>query len=259
MNKILNIYKPLGLTPFQLIQRLRVLKPEYADVKIGFAGRLDPLANGVMLLMIGDATKNRDKYLNLDKEYEFEVLFGASTDTYDTLGTLNYKTIQQFSNLANDLEKKIKHFITIKLGKHVQSYPPYSSKTVDGKPLYWYARNNKISEIKIPTRDIQIYDFDLLDIKKVNIEKLKKIIITNINLVDGDFRQKEILENWNKFFKENETKVFQVAKFRISCSSGTYVRSLANEMGDIFGTGAIALSISRTRAGEYKIENSLRL
>lgn len=256
MNQILNIYKPVGLTPLQLIQELRKKRTEYKDAKIGFAGRLDPLAHGVMLLMIGEETKNRNKYLNLDKEYEFEVLFGVSTDTYDVLGILENKNLK---DVPQDLKEKIIKFIKSRLGKQKQTYPPYSSKEVNGKPLYQYAREGKLSEIKIPEKEIEIYSFDLLNITEVPIEKIKEKIFENINSVDGDFRQQEIIEKWKKFFNLNKNKSFTIAKFKINCSSGTYVRSLANELGKELGSSAIALSILRTKVGNFLLTDSIRL
>src|SRR5687767_12670821 len=88
MNQVLNIYKPIGLTPLQLIKLLKKSKEGYKNIKMSFAGRLDPLAHGVMLLLLGEENKNRDKYLSLDKTYEFKVLFGVETDTFDFLGIL---------------------------------------------------------------------------------------------------------------------------------------------------------------------------
>lgn len=256
MNKVLNIYKPIGLTPFQLIQNLRLLKSEYKYIKIGFAGRLDPLAHGVMLLMVGDETKNRNKYLGLSKEYEFEVLYGLSSDTYDVMGILQSKLINKN---PDNLQEQIKTYIKDKIGKNIQFYPPFSSKTVNGKPLFELAKKDKLKNIEIPSREIEIYKFEFLKFKKVEIGQIEKLVTTNINLVKGDFRQKEIIAKWNQFFKKNSSKIFSIAKFRIHCSSGTYVRSLANEMGNIFNSGGIAISICRTRVGRYKIEDSIKL
>ncbi len=256
MKKIINVYKPIGLTPLQLITKLRSIYPEYKDIKIGFAGRLDPLAHGVMLLMLGEETKKRDKYLGLPKEYEFEVLLGISTDTYDALGILQnliYKPI------PGKLEELISNFIKSKIGKQNQLYPPYSSKEVNGKPLFQWARKNKLGEIKIPEREIDIFDFELLDISAVPTDEIHKRIIGNINSVDGDFRQDEILKNWNELFKLNKSEKLTLVKFKINCSSGTYVRSLANELGQTVGTGAIALSIFRTKVGKHSITNSMKL
>jgi tRNA pseudouridine55 synthase len=256
MEKIINIYKPLGLTPVQLIQKLREDRKEYQGTKIGFAGRLDPLAHGVMLLMIDEETKKRDRYLNLPKTYEFEVLFGMSTDTYDALGIL--QNLNLFPK-PNNLKEQIKKFIHSKLGKQIQPYPPYSSIEVGGIPLYQWARENKLSEIKIPEKEIEIYNFEFLDVLEIPADEIHNRIIENINTVEGDFRQEEIVKKWNVFFDLNKNKQFTVAKFRINCSSGTYIRSLASELGKAIGTGAIALDIFRTKVGNYMIENSIRL
>lgn len=253
---LLNIYKPKGMTPLEVIKILKEKFPEYKDVKIGYAGRLDPLAHGVLLLMVGETTKQKDKYLNLPKEYEFEVVFGVSTDTYDALGIPNV--------LANEAKQSLKNtintFIKSKLGKHFQPYPPFSSKTVNGKALFWWAKKNKLSEIKIPNRKIEIYDFKLLEVNEISSEDLKKEIIQQIDSVKGDFRQKEIKEKWEEFFgKKAPTGAFQTTRFKISCSSGTYVRSIANELGQKLGNGAITLEILRTKVGEYSIKESLIL
>jgi tRNA pseudouridine55 synthase len=255
MNKIINMYKPIGLTPLQLIQEFRIAHTEYQKVKIGYAGRLDPLAHGVMLLMIGDETKERIKYLGLNKEYEFQVLFGVSTDTYDALGLLKENILIK---LPDNLEDKVKKFVTKKRGKHNQNFPPYSSKEVNGIPLYQWARDNKLHEIKIPTKEIEIYNIELDSLYKISIEELKQIIIKNIQGVKGNFRQNEILNLWNGFFNKNKNESVIVGKFKISCTSGTYVRSIAHELGKDLGSGAITLDILRTSVGKYKLIDSIR-
>lgn len=268
MKKIIIADKPIGLTPLQLINKIKSEGKRLEGIKISYAGRLDPLAHGAMILLLGEENKNRNKYLNLDKEYVFEVLFGVRTDTYDALGVLE-NSKPHISHIPPISPISLRKFTKSKLGKHLQSYPPYSSKTVNGKPLYWYARNNKLDEIKIPNRQINIHSFELVEVKQQSLEEIKKIIFENINSVKGDFRQKEILKKWNDFFSYSSSeaqrsreaainfssrqartiKTFPIAKFRIKCSSGTYVRSLANEMGQTFGSGAIAFDICRTKIG----------
>lgn len=267
MHQLLNVYKPKGLTPLETIRLLRKKFPEYENETIGFAGRLDPLAHGVLLLMVGEeTTKEKDTFLNLPKEYEFEVVFGTATDTYDALGIVSPK-VKSHKVLKQGLEyfllSDLMTFIHSKLGKQIQTYPPYSSKTVHGKPLYKWARENKLSEIEIPKREIEIYDFKLIKTKTIDAEKLKKEIVKQIESVSGDFRQEEIKKTWNIFFTVNcEPKTinqFTTAKFSITCSSGTYVRSLVNELGEKLGTGAIALEILRTKIGSYTLDDALRL
>ena len=147
------IYKPKGRTPLQIVDLVRKQFPQYQHEKIGYAGRLDPLAHGVLLLMIGEeTTKQREQYLNLPKAYECEVLFGVQTDTYDALGMLLNSKLQ---TTPENLDKEIKKFINPKLGKQIQPYPPFSSKPVNGKPLFWWAKANKLAEITIPQREIR--------------------------------------------------------------------------------------------------------
>lgn len=256
MVKVLSVYKPIGITPNQLIEKLRKIHSEYRDEKIGFAGRLDPLARGVLLLMIGEETKNRDKYLALSKVYEFQVLFGVETDTFDALG---YLQSNKLSSTPDNLEEGIKEFINSKMGKQVQIYPPYSSKTVLGKPLYWWARNNKLSEIKIPEKEIEIFSFDLIKIEDRPTKLIKEKVLANIAMVEGDFRQEETINKWNNLFESNLAKFFKVASFRIHCSSGTYVRSLVQDLGKEVGSGAIALDILRTKVGDFTISDTLRV
>jgi tRNA pseudouridine55 synthase len=255
MKKIINIYKPIGLTPIQLIQEFRTAYADYQNIKIAYAGRLDPLAHGVMLLMIGDETKERSKYLGLPKEYEFQILFGVKTDTYDALGLFEEKILHK---LPDNFREKIMKFVNEKVGKHSQSYPPYSSKEVNGIPLYQWARDNKLHEIEIPTKEIEIYNFEFISLEEISVQKLKEIIINNIQSVNGNFRQNEILNLWTKFFNKNKTEFLSVGKFKISCSSGTYVRSIANDLGNDLGSGAIALDILRTRVGKHSLKDSIK-
>lgn len=261
MQKLLSVYKEQGFTPLETIKKLKEQFPEYKNKRIGYAGRLDPLAHGILLLMIGEeTTKQRDAYLNLPKEYEFEVVFGMQTDTYDVLGILQNEKV-----IANDPPaggkqsqiQKIESFINSKLGKQIQYYPPYSSKTVNGKPLYWWARQNKLSEIQIPKRTIEIFDLKLMQTNRISATELQKVTTKQINLVTGDFRQEEIKKTWEDFFQNNKTPEFQTARFTIACSSGTYVRSLVNELGRKLGTGALTLEILRIKVGDYTLQDSL--
>lgn len=255
MNKLINVYKPTGYTPLEVIHALRTQFPEYTDIKIGYAGRLDPLAHGVLLLMLGDATKEREHYLGLEKVYEFEVLFGCDTDTYDVLGLLQ-RNAYETKLIVNE---KVNIFVKKHTGTLLQSYPPYSSKTVDGKPLFWWARNGKLSEIEIPKKEVTIFDFTVTGFDQMPQDELKKRITEMIERIKGDFRQEEIHKAWETFFAEKKTKMFHTATFRLSCSSGTYVRGLVHALGEFLGTGAIALDIKRTQVGAYTIEDALRI
>lgn len=264
MQKVININKPLGVTPLHLVKEFQSKNPKLKNKKIAYAGRLDPMAEGVMLLLIKPETRNREKYQRLDKTYEFEILFGVSTDTYDILGIVgnNYikrtKTVFEHTLQGQSFKDQLEKELAKLIGKHEQPYPPYSSARVDGKPLFWWARNGKLNEIKVPNKLIEIYDTKLLGLRLINSKQAKTEILDRIKLVKGDFRQMRIIESWKKFFAICKNN-FLIAKVRIDCSSGTYVRSISREIGKKLGTGAIAYSIRRTKVGKFSIGNSLKL
>jgi tRNA pseudouridine55 synthase len=214
------------------------------------------MAHGVLLLMIGDATKKRDELQQLKKTYEFSVLFGVETDTYDVMGILKSLTPL---NLPTNLIEKIQEHISHIVGLHTQQYPPYSSISVNGKSLYWYAKNDLLHTITIPKKTIQIYSAEFVKTAHISALDLQKNIIDRISKTHGDFRQEEIIECWNQFFTINHELSFALYFFTIECSSGTYVRSIVHELGQFLNCGAIAYEIYRTKVGEYKIDEAIKI
>ena len=220
------VYKKIGETPLMALEALRFDHPEWVGLPMTYAGRLDPVAEGVLLVLVGEDCKEKDKYLSLTKEYELSVLFGFDTDTYDLLGEVSSilkseKPEEVFDFLwsgraYSESDKSIseevrgpKKSITSEgfnlvikkfIGDIKQSYPPYSSRTVDGKPLFQIARDGKIDEVKIPEHIVHIENIEVLESKSVSKEDLGKHINSLINTVKGDFRQKEILETWHSVF-----------------------------------------------------------
>jgi tRNA pseudouridine55 synthase len=224
-----------------------------------YAGRLDPMASGLLIILAGEETKNKEKYLALPKEYEFEVLFGFATDTYDILG----KVIKKFKKPARNafsiadavgaIQKNLKYFT----GKFKQKYPAYSSRTVAGKPMFAYARAGE--EVEIPEREVFVKSLKLLKIKKISRTKLLQNIEKRIKKVNGDFRQKEILKIWRKNLNSkgggnSSALKYYIASFKIKCGSGTYVRGIANSLGENIGVPALAYSIKRTKIGKWTKE-----
>jgi tRNA pseudouridine55 synthase len=253
INPILNVYKPVGKTPLQVVNYLKERHPEYKNKKISYAGRLDPMAEGVLVLLVEKENKKRKLYEKLDKTYKFNVLLGASTDSYDILGIINSFSFKKTFNLS----KKIKKILPLFKGVKTQAYPPFSSAVYKGRPLYWWARKKRLSEVKIPSKKIIIYSLKLNNIKSLKTSNLKKDIFKKIGLVKGDFRQEKILVKWQDFFKTCPLKTFQVISLTVKCSSGTYIRSLAVEIGKKLNTPSLCLTIKRNRVGEFKLKNSL--
>jgi tRNA pseudouridine(55) synthase len=237
---IFELYKKEGETPLEAIEKFRKENVRFGDQKMTYAGRLDPMAEGVLLVLVGEECKNKDEYLGLDKEYEFEILWGFQTDTYDTLGIPKINTRFKHSDILENVGmlEKMK-------GKFRQKYPPYSSMTVKGKQLFQWAREERLTEIEIPDAEIEIYEAEFLGNRKIEKEELLKNILSRIDKVAGDFRQEEIKKEWKNILNNNlDVRVpseFVISKFRIKCSSGTYVRGVANELG------GIAYGIKRTR------------
>jgi tRNA pseudouridine55 synthase len=204
------------------------------------------MAEGLLLVLAGN-TKEKEIYLSMDKTYEFEVLWGFSTDTYDCLGIVTNGD----GKMPKKIEERIPSLLDTIRNKKVQIYPPYSSRTVEGKPLFQWAREKKIEEIDIPERGIKIFSIEDTDTRLVSKQELLNEIIYKINLVKGDFRQQEVINQWSSILQNTREEHFLISKFKASVSSGTYIRGLAHEMGEYFGNGAIAFWIKRTRVGEY--------
>ena len=244
--KILLLNKKEGETPLEALGAFRAKNKKYKDVKMTYAGRLDPMASGLLLVLAGEETKNKEKYLALEKEYRFEILFGFATDTYDILG----KIVRQDLTIKKREIINIKSYLKSFLGESMQSYPIYSSKTVSGKPLFTYARSGK--EVDIPERKIIIKKLKLEKIRTINNKKLLQNIERRIKRVKGDFRQEEILKIWRKKLSLSRQPDFFLASFGIKCGSGTYVRGIADNLGKRIGIPALAFSIKRTKIGKWK-------
>ena len=251
---ILNLYKRFGETPIERLFRLKREDPSYADTVLSYVGRLDPMAEGVLLVVLGEENKNREKYLSFSKEYVAEILWGFETDSYDLLGMV---TKEVFFEASKEFELKIETEVGKLIFEAEQAYPPYSSKTVEGKALWQWAREGKISEISIPTREINIESVFVISHNLIRGGVLKETIEAKIAKAKGNFRQKEILGRWQKALKGREEEVFLSATISFAVSSGTYIRGLAHTLGQRLGSGGMVLSLIRTRVGEYVLEEAL--
>ena len=240
------LYKPIGQTPNELIDNYK--KENVNAKKVSFAGRLDPMAHGTMALLVNEECKLHDSYISRDKTYEFEILFGFKTDTFDVLGKL-----LEFNNPI-DFNSSIENIYLDNYTKQFnQEYPPYSSIVVNKKPLWQWAKLGLIDTIKIPSKLVEIYEFDEIenDSKIDSYEDLQKNILNMINSLSEinkpKFRTDSIIKIWTNFFKTHNITIKPIIKkYRAKVSSGTYIRSISNQIGNEIGCGAIALNIKRT-------------
>jgi len=252
MKKVIVLNKKEGETPLEALESFRAKNSKYSNIPMTYAGRLDPMASGLLLILAGEETKNKEKYLVEDKEYKFEVLFGFATDTHDILGKVARQDLVTFNK--KELIKEIKNNLNKFIGEKIQKYPIYSSKTVKGKPLFSYARNGET--VEIPERKIFIHKLKFEKVREIDNLKLLKNLEKRIGKVQGDFRQKEILSLWNKSLNDESifsNKKLFIASFNVKCSSGTYVRVLADSLGLAIKIPALAFSIKRTKIGRYML------
>lgn len=256
MKDILNLYKERGETPLERIERFRKANTEYKNVPLSYAGRLDPMAEGVLLVLAGEANKKKNEFLNLEKEYVFDVLFGFATDTYDILGVMaDAVTRASHKPIRTPL---LVEYIAQMPGVRVQKYPPFSSKPLEGKPLFVHARKGNLSSFELPEHKIEIFSASLIGMSRISDKELLEDVIKSVQSVKGDFRQERTLHLWEDALRLLYGMSFDVARISIHCGSGTYVRSLANELGEQLGMPALALRIQRTRVGKYKVRGAQR-
>ena len=226
MDGIINIYKPKEWTSHDIVAKIKRITGE----KVGHTGTLDPLAQGVLPILIGKGTQCSKYLVNHDKKYRVELKLGKRTETLDAEGKIiEEKEIPQNmleqSNKSN-IEKTLKTFEGeieqkeakhLKVYKHKKQHRIYSAIKVKGKKLYEYARKGQ--EVEIPTRKITIYSIELKQIKKE-----KNIII-----------------------------------FDVYCSKGTYIRTLCEDIAKKLNTIGYMQNLLRIQVGEFNIKDSITL
>lgn len=207
MNGILIINKEKNWTSHDVVAKIRKITGE----KVGHTGTLDPLATGVLPILIGKGTKFSKYLIEHDKVYEVELELGKKTDTADAEGRIieEKKVDEEYIN-AN-LQKVLKSFI----GKQEQIPPMYSAIKKNGKKLYEYARAGE--KVEIEPRKIEIYNIELL---------------------------------------KYEDKCINL---KVSCSKGTYIRSLCEDIAEKLNTVGYMRNLNRLQVGKFKIENAIKI
>jgi tRNA pseudouridine55 synthase len=204
MNGVLIIDKPAGMTSHDVVNRVRRLLRERS---IGHLGTLDPMATGVLPLVIGRMTRLAQFYTASEKTYLGEIRFGFATDTYDADG----EPTSSSQPVALSLEK-VRELASKFQGRMEQMPPPFSAKKIKGVPAYKLARKNV--EVELQPVSVEIKEFEILGI-------------------DGDR-----------------------ASFRARVASGTYMRSVAHEMGRQLGAGAHLASLRRIQVAEFELADA---
>lgn len=204
---VLNLDKPKGITSQEAVTRVKRL---FKAKKAGHAGTLDPIATGVLIVCLNEATKITRFLSDLDKEYAAELRLGERTDTYDSEGRVTEK-IEGFSVEEQEVREALDAF----RGEITQLPPMYSAVKVSGRPLYKLARKGLTAEV--PER---------------------KVFVSALSLTRFDP---------------------PFVGLRVSCSKGTYIRTLADDIGRALGTGAHVTALRRVRIGDFMEEDSAPL
>lgn len=256
--KYVVLNKAVGETPLSCAESWRQAHPQFIGVPLSYAGRLDPMASGKLLVLIGDECKVQEIYHGLDKRYEFSVLFGVSSDTGDVLGRLEY-AIKPPEVVMTDLRKTISGLT----GSITLPYPHFSAKTVKGKPLHVWTLEGRLGEITVPKQTSTVYSLKLShlitkkrsDIYREASTKIETIpvVIDPRKALGNDFRRSDVRADWSRFKDSGHPDdAFMIADFHCTASSGTYMRSLAEEIGRRLGIKALAYSIHRTHIGKFQ-------
>ena len=207
LGSMLLIDKPVGITSFDVIYRLRRW---HGVEKAGHAGTLDPLASGLLIVCMGKETKNLHRFSDLEKEYVGTMELGIRTPSFDMETEVTER--MDASGVTRDaLDSVITRFV----GRQLQMPPMYSAVKHQGKPLYKYARRGKVLERK--SKEIEI----------------RELVVTRF--------------------------APPLVEFKVVCTKGTYVRSLANDIGAALGLGAVLTALRRTRIGKYRVEDAVTL
>jgi tRNA pseudouridine55 synthase len=201
------IDKPAGKTSHDVVDAVRHLA---GFRQIGHLGTLDPLATGVLVLLLGRATRLVQFYNGRRKRYTAGFRFGFATDTYDSEGEA------QGPDAAPHLDRAaLEAFAAERIGRFEQMPPVFSAKKIHGRPAYELARKKQPVELKAV--EVELFEYKLTEIEG------------------------------------------SIARFVIECSSGTYIRSLAHEMGQKVGCGAHLAEITRTAVGEFSLDQAIKL
>lgn len=241
--------KPMGPSAYQALCALRDESPALQRCKLGHSGRLDPLAEGLLAVLIDDENKSVASLRAADKSYEVEVLFGVATDSFDSLGVV--RAVRESAVRESALRELLPRWT----GEVMQRCAPFSQARVNGRSLI--ALGHAGVEVERPARPRSIASISLQRTAIVTMGEITGEALRRVSLVRGDFRQEQLRASWRRF--EGDARELSVARLTVDCSAGTFMRSLAYDLGEAMGVPAMAWTIRRTRVGGLTLDGARRL
>lgn len=243
------VIKPAGITMNQFILDY---KEKNQINKLCFAGRLDPMARGKVLLLFNDECKKIEKYKNMNKIYKFKIVIGFQTDSDDPLGII--QNINPNITPENIIEVKNKLLYNIETGPFKQSFHKYSSKCINGKPLWQITQENKNNENKtkacndeldLPSHLVSIYDYKIGKCEQYNFIDWKNKIINQINTIDKkcNFNQENIINQWDNV--NMDVNYIYAIPVTLTVSSGFYVRQFVRDFSNMIDFPLMVYDINR--------------
>ena len=253
---VLPVDKPYRWTSADVIRKLKFAAIRHfgkKKLKVGHAGTLDPLATGILLVCIGPATKRAEELQRSPKQYLAGVTFGATTPSYDL-----EKEIDRFCPLDGVSEESVRAVLPSFIGEQEQVAPLFSAKSVDGVRAYETARRL----LKEARRNGTPFDpGDILQSSLINIYDLRlesfAAPVPGTDAVSGPAAANSRDSRIN--VADISSYDLPTAMIRVDCSKGTYIRSLARDLGEALGSGAFLSSLRRTANGGFTIEDSVTL
>jgi tRNA pseudouridine55 synthase len=260
---ILAIDKPVGLSSHDVVYEVR---RALQTKQVGHAGALDPFASGLVFIIVGRATKLSDDLMTMDKAYAADVLFGVGTDSQDTEGEIIGHT--NGSNVSAD---QINAVLNQLKGGYTQYVPVYSSVKVNGQKLrvlarkyasfelFWrdqhkfvrFVDENKQTEIALPTHDVSFTSLNLDQLQQIKLGELDQ---------QNEYNQ-EFLTKLASLYPASSAAEYKLAKISTDCPKGTYIRQLAEDIGERLDPSlpAMLTALRRTRIGSVTIDQALTL
>lgn len=254
---IIPIYQPLGESSHLLAQHAGKIH----NTKATHTGTLDPMAQGVLIVLADQDRFNKSKYTEWGKTYEFEILVGVTTDTHDLLGLINNSSNTKQTNYSKtDIENRITKTLESFVGSQQQQIPTFSAKRIDGESYFDKAKGSE--SVPTETQQITIHSLKLEPIRSVGTDIVRTDIENKIGKVIGDFRQSQVQESWNNqqtVWNDQQVAELHIVRLTATTSKRTYIRGLVRDISQQTGIPMTTYSITRTKNGPYSIKDCVCL